>query len=362
MVGMKKKIRKVYEEFKHHWLTLSFVVGFANDFILLNRVDSLSDNLILAAYVLLATLSLVLFYVGVAQRWGDRFSAWLRQYMPGVMQYSFGGIFSGMLIFYGRSGDWITSAPFLLLIISVVIGNERVHKRSDRLVYHIAIYFIGVFSYVVLLLPIVFGVMGDVMFFLSGIVALIVVTILFQLLYRVIPNFVRVNTRRIILVIGAIYTTFNVLYFTAVLPPIPLSLTKLETVHSVEKIEDGSYRIVTEEQAWWRQLPFMRAELHPGSDSLSCFARVYAPAKLTTEIYHRWEYKDAAGNWVQKGRIPYPIAGTNVGGYRGYTTISGVTSGTWRCSVETKRGQVLGRSTVVVERGGTPQNLVTQSE
>ena len=359
---MKKRFKKLYEEFKHHWLTLSFVFGFANDFVLLNRVDSLSDNLILAAYILLATISLVLFYVGIAQRWGDKVSAWLREYMPGVMQYSFGGIFSGMLIFYGRSGDWITSAPFLLLILSVILGNELVHKRSDRLVYHIAIYFIGVFSYVVLLLPIVFGVMGDAMFFLSGLVALVVVTILFQLLYRVIPNFVRVNTRRIILVIGAIYTTFNVLYFTAVLPPIPLSLTKLEMVHSVVKQGDGSYRVVTESQAWWRQLPFMRPQLHPADDSLSCFARVYAPAKLTTEIYHRWEYKDATGNWVQKGRIPYPIAGTNVGGYRGYTTVSGVTSGTWRCSVETKRGQVLGRSTVVVQRGGTPQNLVTQSE
>ena len=359
---MKKKLRTLYEEFKQHWLTLSFIFGFASDFILLNRIDSLSDNLILAAYILLATLSLVLFYVGVAQRWGDKFSAWLREYMPAVMQYSFGGIFSGMLIFYGRSGDWITSAPFLLLILSVILGNELVHKRSDRLVYHIAIYFIGVFSYVVLLLPIVFGVMGDVMFFLSGIVALIVVTILFQLLYRVIPNFVRVNTRRIILVIGAIYTTFNVLYFTAVLPPIPLSLTKLEMVHSAVKLGDGSYRVVTESQAWWRQFPFVHAQLHPADDSLSCFARVYAPAKLTTEIYHRWEYKDAAGNWIQKGRIPYPIAGTNIGGYRGYTTISGVTNGTWRCSVETKRGQVLGRTTMVVHPGEKPQGLVTRLE
>lgn len=359
---MKKKIRSLYEKWKRHWLTLAFVIGFANDFILLNRVDSLGDNLILAAYILLATISLVLFYVGVAQRWGDRLSAWLREYMPAVMQYSFGGIFSGMLIFYGRSGDWITSAPFLLLIISVVIGNEMVHKRSDRLVYHIATYFIGVFSYVVLLLPVIFGVMGDVMFFLSGVVALIVVTILFQSLYRVIPNFVRVNTRRIILIIGAIYTTFNVLYFTAVLPPIPLSLTKLEVVHSAIKLDDGSYRVVTEPQAWWRQFPFMHAQLHLVDDTLSCFARVYAPAKLTTEIYHRWEYKDEAGNWVQKGRIRYAIAGTNIGGYRGYTTVSGVSSGTWRCSVETKRGQVLGRSTVFVKGGGTSAKNVTNIE
>jgi Protein of unknown function (DUF2914) len=354
--------QKTKHHVKKHWLTASFVLGFASDVIMLNQVDSLGDNLILLGYVILASLSLLLFYVGIAEGWGERLSKKLRRFMPAVMQYSFGGLLSGMLIFYGRSGDWITSAPFLLLILSVIFGNELVNKRSDRLVYHVSLYFIGVFSYIVLVLPVIFGVMGDLMFFLSGIVALIVVTILVQLLYRIVPNFMRVNTRRIILIIGAIYTTFNVLYFTAVLPPIPLSLTKLEMVHSVEKTDDGSYRVVTETQSWWRQLPFMRAQLHPSDGSLSCFARVYAPAKLATEIYHRWEYKDAGGSWVNKGRIEYPIAGTNKGGYRGYTTISGVQSGTWRCSVETARGQVLGRSTVVVNVGAKPQNLVTQSE
>lgn len=343
---------------KEHWLTATFVLGFVSDSLLLNQIDSLSDNLIIFAYVFLASLSLVLFYAGIAERMGERFSRVLRKYMPGIMQYSFGGIFSGMLIFYGRSGDWLTSAPFLLLILSVIVGNEFVHKRSDRLVYHIALYFIGIFSYAVLVLPIIFGVMGDFMFLVSGVLALIVVTILVQVLYRIVPNFMRVNTRRIILLVGAIYITFNVLYFTAVIPPIPLSLTKLEVVNSVTKVEN-SYRLVTENQDWWRGLPFTKATLHPGGN-LSCFARVYAPAKLSTDIYHRWTYKPVGGSWEEKGRIKYPIAGANAGGYRGFTTVT-VTPGIWRCSVETARGQVLGRTTVEVQSGG-PVNLVTRME
>lgn len=345
---------------KKHWLTFSFVLGFVTDSILLNRIDDVTDNLILLAYVLLATLSLLLFYIGVAQKMGERFSKRLVKYVPGLMQYSFGGLLSGMLIFYGRSGDWVTSAPFLLLILSVIIGNEFVNKRSDRLVWHVALYFIGVFSYTVLVLPIVFGAMGDVMFFLSGVAALLFVTIVVQLLYRIVPNFMRVNTRRIILVIGAIYAALNVLYFTSVIPPIPLSLTELSVVHSVMKSGDGSYRLVTENQEWWTALPFMKLALHPSSPTLSCFARVYAPAKLHTEIYHRWEYIGADGKWAERARIKYPIAGTNKGGYRGYTTISNVGNGTWRCSVETARGQVLGRSTVnvLVGAGGQTVTLV----
>lgn len=344
--------QKIKRQFKKHWLTLWFVLGFCTDVILLNRIDDVFDNLILLAYVLLATFSLVLFYVGIAQKLGEWFSRKLVRYMPGVMQYSFGGLLSGMLIFYGRSGDWVTSAPFLLLILSVILGNEMVHKRSDRLVYHIALYFIGLFSYSILVLPIVFGAMGDLMFFLSGLTALLWVIIVIQVLYRIVPNFMRVNTRRVVLLVGAIYMSLNSLYYTGVLPPIPLSLTEHNIVHSVTKPDSNTYRVITENQSWWRELPFMEESLHPASAELSCFARVYAPAKLSTEIYHRWEYKGPSGKWEERARIKYPIAGTNKGGYRGYTTVSNVADGKWRCSVETARGQVLGRSTAYVEVGG----------
>lgn len=353
MIGMKEPtfLQKTWSQFKKHWLTVSFVLGFISDSILLNQIDSVVDNLILFGYSMLATFSLIFFYLGISQKAGAWLSSKFVRWMPGVMQYSFGGLLSGMLIFYGRSGDWVTSAPFLILILSVIFGNELVHKRSDRLVYHLSLYFIGLFSFVVLILPVVFGAMGDLMFFLSGITALLWVTIVVQILHRIVPNFMRVNTRRVVLMIGSIYMTLNFLYFTGVMPPIPLSLTELSMVHSVVK-EGNSYRVVTEEQAWWRQLPFMEESLHPKGSELSCFARVYAPAKLTTEIFHRWEYKDADGNWVERARIKYPIAGTNAGGYRGYTTVGNVQSGKWRCSVETARGQVLGRSTAYVDVGG----------
>lgn len=344
------------DEFKKHWLTASFVLGFITDTILLNQIDNFFDSLILLIYALLASCSLLLFYSGVAEKMGERFSRWLVRFMPGVMQYSFGGLLSGMLIFYGRSGDWVTSAPFLLLILAVIFGNEFVNKRSGRLVYHISLFFIGIFSYTVLILPVIFGVMGDLMFILSGLVALIFVTIVVQLLYRIVPNFMRVNTQRIILVIGAIYATLHILYFTNVIPPIPLSLTELQVAHSVTKT-GSDYRLITENQPWWRGLPFVKAELHPSEPSLSCYARVYAPAKLHTDIYHRWQYIDQNGKWTERARIKYPIAGASSAGYRGYTTISNVGNGTWRCSVETARGQVLGRYTVNVFTDGSGQTV-----
>src|SRR5690606_32869137 len=130
-----------------------------------------------------------------------------------VMQYSFGGLLSGMLIFYGRSGDWYNSAPYLLLIIGVIVGNELVSKRSDKLVFHLVLYFIGLFSYIVLVIPVIIGTMGDIIFIISGFVALAIMIIVGRLLGRIVPNFVKQNTRRIILSIGFTYVGLNTLYF-----------------------------------------------------------------------------------------------------------------------------------------------------
>lgn len=349
---------------RKHWLTTGFVFGFITDLILLNKIDDLVDNLILLFYVLLATTSFFLLYVGVSERGPGFLNRWFTRLAPVAMQYSFGGLLSGMLIFYGRSGDWIASAPFLILIFSVIIGNELVSKRSDRLVYHLSLYFIGLFSYVVLVLPVLTGRMGDFIFIVSGVVSLVVVTIVAQILYHIVPHFMALNTQRIIFSIGMIYVTFNVLYFTSIIPPIPLSLTELSIVQSVQVLPNDSglktYRIESETQEWYYTLPFMTPTLHTTSNSIACFARVYAPTKLTTEIVHRWEYKDADGVWQSRNPISYVISGTNERGYGGYTEISAIFSGVWRCGVETKRGQVLGRTTVIVDTTRSPDSLNIQ--
>lgn len=349
-------------QLKKHWLSFAFVLGFITDLILLNKVDDLVDNLILLFYVLLATTAILLLYIGVSERAPTFLTTKFKKYAPVLMQYSFGGLLSGMLIFYGRSGDWLASAPFLTLILIIIFGNEFVSKRSDRLLYHIALYFVGLYAYVVLVVPVLIGKMGDAIFILSGLISVMIVSYVVQLLFRIVPNFMEQNIKRVIVTIGAIYISFNVLYFTNVIPPIPLSLTELDIVQSVTRTENGSYRVESESQPWYREIPFVKQELHPVNNSIACFARVYAPTKLTTEIYHRWEYKNEAGNWQDHFRLGYQISGLNDGGYRGYTSMQNFFTGTWRCSVETKRGQVLGRATVKINTEKPAREIITTIE
>lgn len=349
---------------RHHWLTIAFLFGFVTDFLLLNRIDDTFDNLVLFFYVSLATTSLLLFYVGVAEKMPDKISRFLRAGMPVLMQYSFGGLLSGMLIFYGRSGDLLVSAPFLLLIVGVILANELVQKRSDRLLYNLVVYFIGVFSYLVLIIPVLIGEMGDVIFVGSGILALGCIFLVLKLLGYVIPHFMVLEKRRIVFTIGSLYVFFNILYFMNMIPPIPLSLTELSVYQQVERTTTGGYRITKEPQPWWRgQFSVLSPVFHPSTPGAAyCFARVYAPTSLKTEIVHRWEYYDETNGWVTRFTQPYAVSWENKNGYRGYTMTNNLIEGKWRCGVETVRGQVLGRLTFVVDTSTTPSGLVTVVE
>lgn len=353
----------LFRKIKHHWLTIAFLLGFVTDYILLNRVDDTVDDLVLLFYVVLASLSLVLFYVGIAEKASPKTVIFLNSKMPILMQYSFGGLLSGMLIFYGRSGDLLVSAPFLLLIISVILANELVSKRSDRLLYNLIVYFIGIFSYFVLMVPVIIGEMGDTVFIGSGLLALLTIYLMVKTLSNIIPNFIAMEKRMIVFSVASLYMFFNGLYFFNIIPPIPLSLTELSIYQSVERTSTGGYRIVKEKEDWLHKIPFTPTEFNPISGKGAyCFARVYAPTNLTTKIVHRWEYKDTAGVWRDAFTYSYQVTGENKNGYRGYTTTENLRDGRWRCGVETERGQVLGRLTFTVDTSKQPSSLVTVVE
>jgi hypothetical protein len=348
---------------RRHWLTVTFFLGFVVDFLTLNRVDEKLDNTFLALYVILSIVGMLLLYAGIAERFPAKVSAFVRDKSPFLIQYAFGGLLSGMLIFYGRSGAFSASWPFLLAIVAVIYGNETIRNREQRLVYNLSIFFVGLFAYMVLVVPVALKTVGALVFVGSGLIALAVMYIFVRLLGVIIPNFIELHKRIIVFVIGTIYAGFNFLYFLNIIPPIPLSLKEIGIYHSIVRFEDDRYRLTFEAPAWWQFYRDTDDVFHavPG-DNIYCFASVFAPTRLNTEIFHRWEYYDeGSGGWQEHGRFTYRIEGGRDEGYRGYTQIANFREGRWRCTVETERGQALGRISFVVTRapGGT---LVTKVE
>jgi hypothetical protein len=346
---------------RRHWLTVAFLGGFLTDLILLNQVDSLFDNFVLLFYVLLAMMSIICLYAAAAGRLPEKIVPYFRTYTPLVMQYAFGGLMSGMLIFYGRSASLVDSWPFLLIIAVLIYLNETVRERSGRLVLTLSMFFVGLFSYVILVVPTFTGYMGAWVFLGSGILALLIMYGFLRLLALVIPNFLALQMRTVIFTVGTIFASLNFLYFLNIIPPIPLSIKDIGVYHSVVRFENGDYQLKYEDGPWWHFWKRSDTDFHPAAgNNIYCFTRVFTPARLDTEIYHRWEYYDPEEGWVTRARIHYPIFGGRDDGYRGYTQIGNFNDGTWRCTVETARGQVLVREKFEVDSSRPPEELVTR--
>lgn len=361
---MRSFIGNLVRRHKRHFLTIAFIFGFIIDNLTLNRVDGLLDNLILLGYVLLAMGSLVLLYASSAERLFENINGSVRKYSPLLTQFAFGGLFSGMLIFYGRSGSWMVSWPFLLVILLIIYGNETIKDRVKRLLFNIGMLTIGVFSYVILVVPVVLGKMGQWVFLGSSVLALIIMLLFIQVLALVVPRFIEIHQRSLVFIVGLIFAGFNFLYFANIIPPIPLSLKDAGIFHSVVRFEDNTYQLTYEEGKWWEFYKNSDDTFHPSAGgSVFCFAKVFAPTKIQTDIFHRWEYYDEeAGGWREHMRLSYNIVGGGDGGYRGYTLIENYREGKWRCTVETERGQVLGRETFTVDTTAKPNVMETRRE
>ena len=349
---------------KRHWLTVAFFLGFIVDNITLNRVDQVFDNVLLFLYVVLAMSSVLFLYAGVAEKLPEKWLPYSRKYAPLLIQYAFGGLLSGMLIFYGRSGAWTESWPFLLVILFVIYGNETIRDRSGRLIFNLSMLFVGLFSWVVLIVPVFTGYMGPWVFIGSGLLAVLIMRLFVMILERIIPNFLKLQMRLLVFVLGSIYAAFNFLYFTNIIPPIPLSLKEVGIYHSVVRFENGDYQLKYEPGAWWQFWKRSDTTFHPDEgNNIFCFAKVFAPTRLETDIYHSWDYYDEeAGKWIEHARLSYFISGGRGEGYRGYTLIENFRDGTWRCSVETARGQVLGREKFKVDSSQPAADLETRLE
>jgi hypothetical protein len=185
----------------------------------------------------------------------------------------------------------------------------------------------------------------------------------FTLLERVVPNFVLLQKRHTVFSIGLIYVTLNFLYFTNIIPPIPLSLKEVGIFQNVIRHDNGLYDLTYEKPEWWDVFRKSDRTVHySAGEPIFCYTSVFAPSRLGTKIYHRWDYYDEkAGAWKNYGRFEYPIQGGRGDGYRGYTQVSNVHEGVWRCTVETERGQVLGREKFDVVIGPRPP-LMTRTE
>jgi hypothetical protein len=340
---MKKQILNAHWWVKKHISAVAFATGFLWDTFTLTRIDLVYENIVFVTYLIVALIGIFLVH-GVdtrvfAPQWLLRVRAWL----PGVVQFPMGGLFSGFVIFYTKSASVLTSWPFLLILFFLFVGNEFFRKRYERLIFQISLFYFALLSYLVLIVPVLLNTMGTATFVLSGAISLFMMSAILALIGRVFPKLYKQGARHMWTIVIAIFVVFNALYFSNTIPPVPLALKDIGVFHNVVRTETGGYLVSYERPAWyeiWRQTSgvFHRSR----GEAVYCYSSVFAPTRLRTPIYHSWQRKGEHGEWIREDRIPYTIEGGRDGGYRGYTIKQSIDEGSWRCVVETSNQLVIG--------------------
>src|SRR5580698_8468851 len=153
---------------------LSLAGGFAFDSLTFGRIDHAVTQAAFIVYLLVAGIAITVLHVLESRPDGKKPSDRTRTILVAITQFALGCLLSGFCVFYIRSASITSSWPFLLAMAAIFIGNEYMRRYHARLVFSALLFFFALYSYAILLVPVVAGRMGPRWFIASGGVAVLV--------------------------------------------------------------------------------------------------------------------------------------------------------------------------------------------
>ncbi len=345
----KEFVKNKYERYENHISSLALILGFIIDSLTLRRVDLLPENIVLITYLFISSICIIAINIVETRRPAESVPGRIHFWLLIAMQFSFGGLFSAFLVFYGRSASFSASWPFLLILLFGLIGNELFKKQYTRLSFQVTVFFTALFSYLIFIIPVLTRSISPWSFLLSCLLAVILIYLFLKLLGRFVPEKIDQSRKRIIVSVGVIWSFVIVFYFANIIPPIPLSLKDVGVYHFLARSVDGNYTVQKEKEKWYHF--FGRDTFHfLKGEPVYVQSAVFAPTKLTADIVHEWQYFDEIKeSWITASTVKLPVKGGRDGGYRSYSVKSNIFPGLWRVNVATLRGQTIGRLKFGVE-------------
>ncbi len=332
--------------------------GFIVDGLTLRRVDLLPETILVYTYLFVAGAVIVLIHLKEENKLPASVSEKIAPLFPLALSYVFGSLFSAFLIFYVKSASIIDSWPFVAVLFGVTVGWEVLKKYQYLFIFHLSLFFLGIFSFCIFAVPLWTGRIGTEIFFLSALTAVALFSVFCFGLFLTGPARFRKSLKSIFISVGAIMTIVVLLYMTNVLPPIPLALKEIGVYHSLQR-EGAEY--ILEEEPYSIFDRILKTTVHARSgESIYVFSSVFTPVVIKTDIVHHWEHWNAEENkWIEYARVAFPATGGRDRGYRGFSLVPNIPEGAWRVSVETPDGLKIGRIEFTVEHVAIPPSLVT---
>lgn len=337
---MKDTIVVFITTYERFLMPATLLGGVFVDFITFTNISVRSAIMMLCAHLLLTAIVILLLNIR-----DDSKNALLQKldpFLPYVFQFSIGALLSASFVFYWFSGTLSVSWPFMILLAFLMLANESFRHYFEYIPAQVGVYFFACFSVSAIGLTFLLNSLSVWVFVMSVAVGFIAAFVLLVCIARIQSKKIAYNDASVVVLFIAV-CGMGLLYFSNLIPPIPLAIRDAGIAHSVTRV-DRAYRLVSEVQPWWYSLiPGDIIHVKPGG-KVYAFVSVFAPADLSVPIYHHWEYFNATEKqWESVNRVAYTIWGGRTDGYRGYSYTSHPRNGKWRVRIETERGQVLGQ-------------------
>ncbi len=353
------RLKKLYKKYERVLIPGVLIIGVAADFITFRTISIKSAFIILALYWLAAGISIA--FIQHKKHFGlneeKTFIKYYKVLAPLIIQFTFGATLSASFIFYWFSGTLSISWPFMLTIAFLMVANEAFREHYMRPPVQLSVYYFITFSLLSLMLPYIFKSISVYIFILSGALSLIIFIPFLYFLTKRFKN-IRRKSKTLFASVIAIFATMNALYFTNLIPPIPLSLTEAGVYYNI--VRKGSDYIITAEKEPFinKLIPGQKIDWHK-NDPLFIYSAIFAPFNLNTTIVHKWQkFNSDNKKWETVDNLSFEIYGGKPGGYRGYSVKYQLSEGLWRVNIQTMRGQVIGRIKFRIKETSDPLKKV----
>ena len=337
-------VRDWYGKYERPISSVSLILGFVFDAVVLKRVDMFWENFWVIGHIVIVALCMILIHKIKSIAGDEADPMKVHFWLVNITQFFFGGLLSVFLVFYFRSSDLSVSWLFILILGLAFWANESLKRQFVRMTFQVSLLFLSVFLASIFQVPIIIHQIGREAFIFSGLISLLVMSVFLFILEKVSKETFTKSKKSIFFSIAAIFIGMNILYFTNIIPPIPLSLKDYGIYHSIEKNDNGDY-VVSFENIGWRAYFKISDDIHiiPG-ETVYAYSAIFSPTSLNIPIVHEWQYYDNVRNsWVSLSSVTLPLIGGREGGFRTYSGRSVLQAGKWRVNVLTQSGQVIGR-------------------
>jgi MFS family permease len=341
---------------ERHLSALSLAGGFAFDSYAFGRIDRPMTQAVFIIYLIVAGAAIAVLHALESRPDDRKPSGRTRTILVTVAQFALGCLLSGFCVFYIRSAAIGASWPFLLCMAGIFIGNEYLRRYHARLVFSALLFFFSLYSYAILLVPVVIARIGTVPFLMSGAIAVAVFFFYMQTLAVLGHDRYRVARMQIAAGMIGITALINAFYFVKIFPPLPLVLSDAGVYHAIQRA-GRDYQVTAEDEPprWQALFGTFPVEHIQTDDKLYLYSAIFAPYRLTTNIVHRWEWRDPkSGRWTQQQTVRFTIRGGREDGFRAYSSKTAPRPGQWRVNIATADGHAIGRVRFSVETQAVP--------